>query len=161
MEREKTMSEFLGVPVSGEITRYTERQVEQHDPRILLDMLDELLALPHVEAVRWEQYTPYFNDGDACVFNVCEATVRLDVSDEEFLYDFDLRTPGKGSSWQERYENSVYEYEGVDTTEIYSKLYALNCEMGHHDQILLEKFGDPAQVTYDGKEFNVEFYDHD
>lgn len=155
------MSEFLGVPVKGEITYYAKRTVEQHDPRILLDMLDELVALPHVEAVRWEQYTPYFNDGEACVFNIYDVAVRLDVSDGEFLYDMDLRTPGEGASWRERFDNAVYEYEGVDTTEIYSKLIALNDEVDHHEQILLEKFGDPAQVIYDGREFEVEFYEHD
>ncbi len=155
------MSEFLGVPVNGEITYYTKRAVEQHDPRILLNMLDELVALPHVEAVRWEQYTPYFNDGEACVFSIYYVTVRLDVSDDEFLHDMDLYTPGEGATWKERFDNAVYEYEGVDTTEIYSKLVALNDEVDHHDQILLEKFGDPAQVTYDGNEFDVEFYEHD
>lgn len=155
------MSEFLGVPVNGEITYYAKRTVEQHDPRILLNMLDELVALPHVEAVRWEQYTPYFNDGEACVFNVYYVAVRLDVSDGEFLHDMDLRTLGEGASWKERFDNAVYEYEGVDTTDIYSMLVALNDEVDHHDQILLEKFGDPAQVTYDGEAFNVEFYEHD
>jgi hypothetical protein len=32
---------------------------------------------PDVAAIRWRQYTPYFNDGEPCTFNVCDPEVLL------------------------------------------------------------------------------------
>lgn len=29
---------------------------------------------PHVKAIKWNQYTPYFNDGDTCEFSVNDAS---------------------------------------------------------------------------------------
>jgi hypothetical protein len=44
--------------------------------------LDEVLKLffdanPHVASVSWRQYTPYFNDGDACTFSVGDPILTL------------------------------------------------------------------------------------
>jgi hypothetical protein len=32
---------------------------------------------PDVAAIRWRQYTPYFNDGEPCTFRVCDPEVLL------------------------------------------------------------------------------------
>lgn len=45
-------------------------------------------AYPDVEGVRWTQYTPYFNDGEPCVFSVNSPDILLvggdpDEEDEE------------------------------------------------------------------------------
>lgn len=46
---------------------------------------------PKVAAVRWTQYTPGFNDGDPCIFEVNEVRVR--VESEEFLDSYDVKNP--------------------------------------------------------------------
>jgi len=38
---------------------------------------------PEIESVYWAQYTPYFNDGDSCVFSVHEPQYRLAGDEEE------------------------------------------------------------------------------
>jgi hypothetical protein len=41
---------------------------------------------PELEAVRWDQYAPYFNDGDPCVFGlhgVCVRTNGMNKSEED------------------------------------------------------------------------------
>jgi hypothetical protein len=56
--------------------------------------LDEVLKLffeanPHVASISWRQYTPYFNDGDACQFSVGDPilTLRSDYSrDPDYDY---------------------------------------------------------------------------
>lgn len=35
---------------------------------------------PEAKAIVWTQYTPYFNDGDACVFRVNELELKANVS---------------------------------------------------------------------------------
>lgn len=38
---------------------------------------------PTLEAIRWEQYTPYFNDGDPCEFSVGEPRFKVANGDED------------------------------------------------------------------------------
>lgn len=64
-------------PIEGRISRYRDKAVEQHGPERFLSDLDQLLAVQGVETVRWEQFTPYFNDGDACEFGTGEVRVKL------------------------------------------------------------------------------------
>lgn len=163
-------NDFFGKTIHGDITHYTEGLAEQHDPIEFLNLLDALVSLDHVEAVRWHQYTPYFNDGEACTFNVYEPEVLLDVSDEDdedgdasdnFLSAYYLYQYGEGSTWEERNQKRTYTYKGIDTKAIYDALIALSSVTQHHEAILSKKFGDPAVVTYDGDSFDVEFYDHD
>ncbi len=75
---------FEGRPINGKISHYSEKNLkEQHDPSELVAALDALFAFPEVVAVRWTQYTPYFNDGDACTFDVYEARTKLTDTPEE------------------------------------------------------------------------------
>lgn len=153
-------SEFQGKPVYGEINHYSRGVAEQHDPEVLMGVLDRLLNVPMVEWVEWDQYTPYFNDGDACVFTVWSARVKLTIHDEP-LDDLDLFQYGEGGTFQEQRKNGTYSFNGHDTGEVYEALTALLREMGHHEVNLQKTFGDPANVCYDGSEFHVEFVDHE
>lgn len=167
---------FFDKPIDGDITHYTEGLAEQHDPKEFMDALDALINLNGVQAVRWSQSTPYFNDGDACVFGVNGFEVRLEVDAEldepdPDEYDFDNQT-WRGEwelyridpditgllSYQER---KSYLVNGFDTTEIYNAIEKMDNLAQHHEIVLSEKFGDPAQVVYDGESFKVEYYDHD
>lgn len=164
------MNDFNGRNISGEISHSTSGPVDQADPQVLLDALDALLDTPGVEAVRWEQYTPYFNDGEACVFNVYSPTVKLtnakalDDYDEEteFFTEYDLFSYEDVRSRTNF--NKVYsEIDGIDTEIVYKALEVFGAvlESGKHDVILNKKFGDPAQVTATKNEFSVEYYEHD
>lgn len=162
--------DFLGKSIRGEITHYTSEMAEQHDPQELLRMLDELVSLDHVVSVRWHQYTPYFNDGDACTFSVASPEVLLDVADEDdydgdaednFLSEYYLYQYGEGDNWQQREAGKTYTYRGIETRAIYDALCKLQSKFKHHEAILQKKFGDPAVITYSGYEFSVDFYDHD
>ena len=62
---------------------------------------------PNITAIGWTQYTPYFNDGDACVFSLGELYASTDtcdfshasLHDEEFgfgdNYDWGKKPGGK------------------------------------------------------------------
>lgn len=159
---------FMGVPVLGTISRNTEAPVEQYHPQKLIDLLNELLQIEHVEALRWEQYTPYFNDGDACIFGINEITVKLDFAphggdyENGFLSSYSLweyANPG------DRDYTKIYRYNSdgllYDTEEICVALERLEKALPHHLVNLNKYFGDPAQITYNGEEFDVEYYEHD
>ena len=56
-------------------------------------ILSEVFANENIQAIAWSQYTPYFNDGDECVFRVSEPFIVLDGFEPDNIpgniYEFD------------------------------------------------------------------------
>jgi hypothetical protein len=50
-------------------------------------------AAPEIKAVIWSQYTPYFNDGDECIFGINEMNFLTEYSEDatlpRYVYDLD------------------------------------------------------------------------
>lgn len=170
------MTDFEGRNIVGDVQHYSRHRIsEQHEPIKFIEAIEKLLNTQHVDAVQWEQYTPYFNDGDPCYFELHEIKVRIVdenenvVENEEYGYEFfdasGLHPYGEGKTWEERYANRKYQIGSINTKPIDDALSEFADEIGHHELILQDKFGDPAQVTAylkDGEvEFNVDFYVHD
>lgn len=165
-------NQILGRPINGDITATREPQVEQWGAEKFLEMMDELLAEPTVAAVRWSQYTPYFNDGDACVFSIHGFQVKLldgnalpgctgadddeDEDDEEdstgWLDEYDVR----------RYNRETSRYEvKPEFGQVGEKMVGLEQATGHFEDILGQTFGDHATITATKAGFDIVFYDHD
>jgi hypothetical protein len=66
---------FLGMPVEGAITRGEER-ADQRPLSELEPLFQALLGDPEIHDFGWTQYTPYFNDGEVCVFSAGGFWVR-------------------------------------------------------------------------------------
>lgn len=146
------MSDLAGKPINGNIKHYTRsRQVVQHAPEKLIEVLDALVGLKEVDSVRWEQYTPYFNDGDPCYFSIGEIRVKFVDTNEDEDNEGDYGD----------YYLCSYELDEITFPEVERCLSALYKEIDHHEVVIHDKFGDPAQVTYNGEKFVVEHYDHD
>jgi hypothetical protein len=98
---------------------------------------------PKITAVRWRQYTPYFNDGDACTFGV-----------REFYYKIDGKPDDGGD-----YEDGFY---GTWSTEIKGhKRAAESFEESVRDEDVFQSiFGDHVRVTATSAGFEVEEYSH-
>lgn len=76
-----------GRPINGHAGFHATLPKDQAPIEEFVTALDALLAFPEVEAVRWEQYTPYFNDGDACEFRIYDASVKLVGVPGRFIED--------------------------------------------------------------------------
>jgi hypothetical protein len=113
--------------IEGDITERNRNVVEQKTPAEFLAALDAVLDLPGVEAVKWQQYTPYFNDGEPCEFNVHEFRVRI-VGDDEDTGDYEdgfreaFYYYGKHTTWDSRPESSSYRW-GTPEYEEDQKVY--------------------------------------
>jgi hypothetical protein len=100
---------------------------------------------PELQSIRWAQYTPYFNDGDACVFGLGDVKVRveeMDDDDEEtylYAYEFD-------SDRQER--TLLMDFENL---------------LEDNKDVMEYIFGDHCQVTFyrERNEAEIEEYEHD
>lgn len=109
---------------------------------------------PRVESVTWTQYTPYFNDGDACHFGVGEFYVLLDSdkdedNDEEDSYSF-----------QDRWESYTLKSKKDPELKALGKdLEKLEDELP--EDVMEAVFGDHVKVVATTKGFKVTEYEHE
>lgn len=152
---------MCGRPVTGDIPRpYSRSRKEQLPIEEFVARLDKLFAFPEVEAVRWGQNTPSFNDGDPCVFGVGELRVKIAGSDEEggdygdgFLDQYSI-CRHYGTEWDWR-NNSGHPIAKVLDGELDYR------EVSAFEEALNQAFGDPAEVTATREGFEVEYYERD
>lgn len=154
---------FFGIPVTGEITRAGRDEVPQRPMAELGPYISAVLGRPEVLSFRWKQYTPYFNDGDPCVFGVHGVEARLegmaeDAGDYGDGYE-DVHYGDSITNWQASPRGPA---KGVDrpTWDALNELYSA-IESGAFDRALLTQFGDHATVTVGRDSAEIEFYEHD
>lgn len=112
--------------------------------------------VPEVQSIRWQQYTPYFNDGDACEFSVNDPSYKFDGVDEE-AGDYG---DGYIDNWSLTYNS--------ETKPLYEKYGSIFQSFAHTMCNTLEKvlevtFGDHIVVQIDrgSEDFLIEDYYHD
>jgi hypothetical protein len=151
----KDYTSFLGVPVTGEILRQDHKRAYQRPIEELQPLLEAVLADPFIVEVGWEQYTPYFNDGDVCVFRVREPWVKT-VKDGD----------GGADRWNlTMYSHPTLSVAGAGPEVMASKKRAAAfcnaIENGEFEDVLFQAFGDHAKVVVTKTGINVEFYQHE
>lgn len=157
---------FLGIPVHGDITQGANR-VEQKPIEELQPILQAVLDDPTIVEFGWRQYTPYFNDGEPCNFGVHGTWVRTtddEDADADELEMWGHRSLGKMTG---DYDETARKwvpgpYEGPDEAR-FQRCKALETavEGGHFENVLLDAFGDHAEITVKRDGIHIEFYEHD
>ena len=134
-----------------------------------VELLKQLInQTPEVVAVRWNQYTPHFNDGDECVFSVNELELKFDekfmpkneeddsyTDDEGFVHEWKL---------EELIEHATDAINFKDISRIEAKIqlfYKVHNELQNMSDGLKETFGDHVQVIVTRKGIETEEYSHD
>jgi hypothetical protein len=173
----KTATNFLGIPIDGDINqgdkRVPQRPLSEFEPFIRVVLDDDTMT-----EFGWTQYTPYFNDGDPCVFTVHTPWFRT-AAETSGTKEFD-----EDGDWDDTYNLEIYNhpslgkragtwnpnkreyeygtYEGPDE-ERFDRVSALNqaIESGAFNDVLLEAFGDHARVRVSRTGITVEYYEHD
>lgn len=149
-------------PVAGDVrSTYTE-PYPQHSGAEFLAEVDSVLALPGVSGLVWEQYTPYFNDGDPCEFSVGEARVLVEGMDSEAYEEAETDYGWGYSAWD------LVHWKTNEPVELPGEADALvlrdalqNLRTAGWNDVAKANFGDHAKVTATKDGFSVEFYDHD
>lgn len=107
-----------------------------------------------IDSFGWRQYTPYFNDGDECIFRVNTDYIYINEEDAEEIEwlgsDFDYKT----KKYTPTSETDVTEFEVYRS--IKEKLSAIP------EDFFKDIFGDHVEITIhrDGR-VETEEYDHD
>lgn len=165
---------FLGIPIEGDITE-ADRRAKQRPLHEFSPIIQAVLNDPNIIEFGWSQYTPYFNDGDPCVFSANGIWVRTkaDVTpdDEDFYSTNESYALDSGESVL----SNVKQWDSTARAHVtvkglspwiyaaYDKADALDTAVqgGAFDDVLQEAFGDHAEVTVAKDKITVERYSHD
>lgn len=61
---------FLNIPIDGTVYNVPEKPNQLSAEDFLENVINKVLEDDRILGFKWDQYTPYFNDGDTCVFSV-------------------------------------------------------------------------------------------
>lgn len=139
------------------------KQLETEAVAILRPLLEGFLKdHPSIEALRWQQYTPYFNDGDTCTFSVGDIEVKATDGDEEagHYHDGFLEAYVPYNATKYPYEATAAGKAGIPLASI-SAVCDLSSTLSANEEACLAAFGDHVQVTVTRGGIEVEEYDHD
>ena len=156
---------FAGLTIDGEITAGAKR-ANQRPAEELAPLLQALVDDTSITSFGWTQYTPYFNDGDPCVFNAHTPWVRTEWDADgvdEYAVEVSDSHPSLGNErWNgdarrwETFVNEHYDKARYDRC----KAMAAALEGGEFDDVLIDRFGDHAEVTVTRGGITVAFYEH-
>jgi hypothetical protein len=131
---------------------------------------------PEIKAITWTQYTPYFNDGETCVFGVGDfwalthKAYELYIDDRGYAEEFDIsetdskameKAYGQRYSWKlEPGQVPIYKYtdHSYNVDEVQQAVKQLR---SIPEDIYEDLFGDHAEVVATKDGFEVEEYEHD
>jgi len=122
-----------------------------------------------LKAIVWEQYTPYFSDGDPCIFSVGDVAITnatgKDLNDIRYgEYDGknnDVRvlssyfTPN--SQWSSKEDNEYAKLIDFETFKAFGQLMR-SSEM---KDVMLATFGDHVRVVATQEGFSIDEFDHE
>ncbi len=114
-------------------------------------------VIPNLEAIRWQQYTPHFNDGEACEFGLHGVYYKLQDKTEggdngdgyEYISTYGKYNPQTGLN-----------DEGLNKTQVDS-LNTFSKNLCDIEEMLQVAFDDHAEVTLLATSIEVEEYSHD
>jgi hypothetical protein len=125
---------------------------------------------PAINAVIWTQYTPYFNDGEACLFSVNDPSFTNasgedldDINYGEYegdnvnIWVFE-DVKWNVNSYKEKYD-SIITSGGIDIDSCQFLESAI--KSSEMEDIMETMFGEHSRIVATREGFDIEEYDHD
>lgn len=120
--------------------------LEERCATLFKEAIQDIFAkYPAIETIAWFQYTPYFNDGDACEFG---------VDTEPYING--LNSYGEAHWSDDRDDDDT---ANPIPTEVYGEVSALLGSIP--EEIMKDIFGDHAKITIDREKITVDEFEHD
>lgn len=131
------------------------KELQTEFPTLLVPLLEQSKK---IESIGRRQYTPYFNDGDECVFGVRNDDLTIngvsDYDDDDSKIDFIKERVWDGKNWVNNEDIDRYEFDLLKQIEGVLKSVP--------EDFYKDLFGDHVIVTVfkDGR-IETEEYEHD
>ena len=155
-----------------------EKKLAKEGRDVLKETFKEFFSThPMALSIVWSQYTPYFNDGDACTFSVNDFELKLHepikglievVASEDEEYNSGDACASSILRGIEDCDNNRGRYNSANLRKLtaeekamcddYDDLYISCSQIA---RVMQMTFGDHVEITATKEGFNVEDYDHD
>lgn len=140
---QKSIDEFV------EVEKKLSKQLEENLEKRLVEVVKENKETIGLTAIKWRQYTPYFNDGDSCEFGLAGIFFKLTPEPE-------LRYHGDGNGFFSIYDLDDNHHAIKTLSSIEKAIESIP------DSIMRNLFGEHSEVTITETSLTVEEYeDHD
>lgn len=120
---------------------------------------------PTLESFGWTQYTPYFNDGETCVFYANTDYISVNdeyVDDANWASEVNVINWGNWNRELKVYEGRVEEPNSNYDPVLTAASNEITNFLGNFDNdFYLSKFGDHASITVSKDGVDISDYDHD
>lgn len=146
--------------IQEEIQKYREERAKlqryftENGMRLFSGLFSDILKkYPNVTSLTWAQYTPYFNDGESCIFGVHNDDIRLNNDDDYNMY---VSSYGMDDDVAEHYS-----FENLSQGQTFCKeIFEVFSQFT--DEEMLDLFGDHVEVTvYSDGKIEIDDYHHD
>ena len=120
---------------------------------------------PKIKSFGWNQYTPYFNDGETCTFSANVDYIYINgtcVDDSDWVSEKIITNYGTWNREKKVYEgrteipNLNYDSELVKSTD-----NIIEFLRNFDEDFFMSQFGDHAEVTVTLEGVSVDEYEHD
>jgi hypothetical protein len=120
---------------------------------------------PKVKSFGWNQYTPYFNDGDTCYFSVNTDYIQINsesVDESDWINETKITNYGTWNREKREYEGRT-EVPNLDyDKDLVSASDEIREFLSNFDEdFFMSQFGDHVEVTITAEGVSVDEYEHD
>ena len=120
---------------------------------------------PKLQSFGWNQYTPYFNDGDTCTFSANTDYIYINgdsVDEADWISETKITNYGTWNREKRQYEGRTE----VPNLDFDPELSKVNDEIkeflrNFDNDFFMSQFGDHAEVTITAEGVSVDEYEHD
>lgn len=103
---------------------------------------------PEILSIKWQQYTPYFNDGDECLFHVGDCTFNFgEYEVEGYVSEWDIK--------------DIPELDKLTYLNPILQTIGRNIGNSSFEEVMQEMFGNHIEVTATKEGIQVDEYYHD
>jgi hypothetical protein len=148
-----------------EIKKLKEEMLEASN-KIFTDLTKTIFEEnPKVKSFGWNQYTPYFLDGDTCTFSVNTDYIYINgesVDESDWISETKITNWGTWNREKKQYEGRT-EVINLDYDPELSKSSDEIREFlrNFDEDFFLSQFGDHAEITITAEGVSVDEYEHD
>ena len=165
MKTTKTLQEAVSaMDAANKILNEAKKKYQEEGQEKLKEVFKAFFAeVPEIKTVIWTQYTPYFNDGETCTFNVHDPAFTNIEADSEDFNDIkynDYIGEKEDLFYIEYFYDDCTEAAGIsaNSKKTMHKLSAIICG---NDELMEFMFGDHVKIIVTKNGFSIQDYDHD
>jgi len=121
-----------------------------------------LIDIPEIEAVRWNQYIPGFNDGEPCEFSINAMQIKMQSVSEKEMKEIENETGVADGFLSLDYDIDILQYDDLEKKygkKLFKHIAKIQDTIYSLSDVLESEFGPNTEITVTSKGIEVDDYD--